>query len=454
MWEILKAIFGFGFGSGTLPIPLVSNLDNEVEYYSNAIWPNTLLDLNTLYTAKLRGALTEDEFEWIVRQLGYDAKEIEYYEAAQKAVVDVQTAIQLDLQKRLTSDIKTAALSKNDVPENVYDVIKQANEWWPSPSLMQEWLNRDIFNPETVKKYSLDSYWTDGGDIDQKFEETGVPQEWRKALWLASWNYPSFYEGKYMYDWWRAHPDTDTKLNPDHLKFDLSDFMYLMRVSNYPEYFQKLYAKILANPLTYHELGEMYHYGIIDESEIDRYLKWAGYDDEEVEKMHQLFLNMYAPDGKKKSKTYTLSVIAELYEHGKLHKTDFEKYMKELGYTSEAVKIYTEYLDLKKELAQEKQTITEIEYEVKNHELTTENAYQKLIKNGVQQGYAAYLTDVWQLRYSKRHKAFPLSDLMKLAELKAISEDDFAEELKLDGYSEKQITWFKIMAGYQTPPKK
>ena len=453
MWEILAGILGFGFGSGTFPIPLAGNLQNEVEYYSNLLWPNTLLDLNTLYIAKLRGAITDDDFILYALEMGYNAKQIYAYMTAQKQIIDIATAVRLDLTKQINPDDIPDILAQNDIDQDVYDKIVKASQWWPSPMTMQDWLNKDIFNPETVKKYALDSYYNDDKTIHDRFAETGVPEKWNKYIWYASWNYPGYYEGKYMYDWWRAHPDNDPKLNPDRLKFDLSDFEYLMRVSNYPVYFQKLYTKILSNPLTYREIAELYHYEIIDEKEMKRLLAWSGYNDEQIDLLVKLFKVMYAPEGHKTAKSYTMSVIEQLYIHNKISRNDFENYMKELGYTDEAVKLYTQYIDLKLELEQEKETITEIEYQLKEHEITQEEALNKLINAGVDRDYAKYLTTIWNARYTHRHKAFPLTDLIKLASVKAVSEEDFVEELKADGYNNKQIEWLKIMAGLKPLPK-
>jgi hypothetical protein len=128
--------------------------------------------------------------------------------------------------------------------------------------------------------------------------------------------------------------------------------------------------------------------------------------------------------------------------------------MKQLGYTDEAVNLYTQYIDLKTEIENEKLTIKEIEYQVKGSEIDIDTALQKLNEAGVDNEYAKYLVALWSTRYKHRHKAFPLSDLIKLAELHAINESDFVEELKLDGYSDKQIEWLKIMGGYKQPPKK
>jgi hypothetical protein len=318
MWEILTSILGFGFGSGTLPIPLVNNLQQAVNQLSNLIWPNALLDLNTLYIAKLRGALNDEEFRFIARESGYDDYQIDAFIRAQEVIPDLQTALTLDLRNDIDLNELEDIIKWNDVDRQTYDIIKRANQWWPSPMTMQDWLNRDIFNEETVKKYALDSYYNDDPTIHDRFAETGVPEKWNKYIWYSSWNYPSYYEGKYMYDWWRAHPETNSELNPEHLRFDLSDFEYLMRVSNYPVYFQKLYTKILSNPLSYRQIAELYHYEIINVEEMKRLLAWAGYNDEQITLLVKLFSVMYAPEGHKTAKNYTLSVIEQLYLHNKI----------------------------------------------------------------------------------------------------------------------------------------
>lgn len=447
MFEFLAQLASFGIGSATQLIPFQGNLSKSVQYWSNARWPNSLMDIDTLFEAQLRGILSYNDFVLFAEELGFDANQIEYYKTARKNIVDISTGLTLDLEKRLDPELKSKMLSQNDVSEDVYSKYFEAHQWWPSTADMIQFNNQDIFSDETAQRYSLDSYFTD--KVAQSFRTTGVPEEWLKYVWRSSWRYPGYYEGKYMYDWSRAHPEQNGTTNPDGLTFKLDDFKYLMRVSNFPEYFQKLYTKILANPLSYRQIAELYKYEIISEKEMPRWLAWAGYDEEQIEALVKLFNIMYAPEGKKRSKSYTLSVIEQLYEHGKLSKDEFESNMIELGYTKPAIGVYTEYLDLKHHLEVEKEFIKVTKEDYRKGFIDLESASSRLLSNGVAIGYANSLIEEWRAEYTPKRKAIPLADLKKMVESKIIDMKGFAEQMKLIGYSKEQIVWYEKLFGFK-----
>lgn len=446
MGAFLAELASFGIGTATQLIPFQGNLSTAVQHWSNARWPNSFMDIDTLWEAQLRGILGYKEFLDLAGQLGFDANQIEYYKVARETVEDLSSGVTLDLEKRLSPELKEKILKQNDIKDDVYQTYLKAHQWWPSVADMMRFNNQDIFSDKTAERYSLDSYFDD--KIKESFAKTGVPEEWIKYVWRSSWRYPSYYEGKYMYDWSRAHPNQDAETNPDGLTFNINDFKYLMRVSNYPEYFQKLYSKILSTPLSYRQIAELYQHEIISAEEMPKWLKWAGYNDEQIGVLVKLFEVMYAPEGKRTAKTYTLSVIEALYEHGKLSKDEFEAHLQDLGYTKAAVEIYTDYIDLKQDLEAEKELISETKSEYKSNMINDTTASQRLINGGVDLGYANALITQWKAIYKRKPKAIPLGDLKKMVQGKIINMSDFGEQMELNGYNSQQIGWYKKLFGF------
>jgi len=330
---------------------------------------------------------------------------------------------------------------QNNIPTELAEVYAKLNRWYPSLSDLNIWLMRSVYNDEVARRYSLDEDLpnTDVAGMGRGYEpyyKLGLDHEFAKYEWRATWKMPSFYEARYMYNWYLGNKDTNEVRMNQKLHFDENAFDYAMKVANWPPYFRRLLHKITSLPPTRVMIQRFYQAQIIKDNDLPALFDWAGYHGKINDLLVEFTKKVYSTGHKKTIKQATASVLQKLYTNGKISKTDYETHMKTLGYTPETLKLYEAYIAINEKLQYEKIAMGYIKAAYMRDELTDSNAMQAMLRVGVSNNIANEELLKWKTMKIKKRKYLSFSELVKMYDKKIMSGYEVYEYVRTLGYDE------------------
>jgi len=449
MGAFLGGLIGGSIGGLLSFIPGVQPLLQYLDQTNNAFFPVNLLQPSDYYNMLRTDFISMSDYYNYMAKLGYDKQTAYNYAASQQTQVGLNTLISLDISNRLSlpdvqsnpPDPQTVQWIKDMIDANpvVYNFYKQAAMYLPSITDLNNFYITNAFDDTVAQRYNFDEDLTE--DVYRNYGNLGVNRYWTKALWRSTWNYPSFYEAKYMYDYSRAHPT-------DQNGFTIDDFNNLMKAKNYSSYFSNLYSKILNTPLTISEISRMWEAGTITEDDLTKLLKWEGRSDEQIAYLVPWIKTAYGQTNGRGMKHYTESMITELYQNGLITENDWTQYMQDLKYDDESIKIIKSYIALKEILSQRASLKADIIERYKTNQVTYDDAMTALTNGGFTQTQAQYILDKEKVVKDTPHKKLSVTDLTRLAGAKLITMEEYTSYLADIGYSQSDIQLLQKLYGF------
>ena len=457
MEALFGTLIGTGVGAGFGMIPGISQIQQAMNNTVNSWWQVKPPDPQTIMQAWSNRVKNTKEMQSQMHVNGYSNDAISWYIAAMDYVLNPMQAVAAKDRNWISESDKEYIFDQNNIPKRWRDVVTKLARWFPSLSDVNLWLIRNVLDPTTVSTYSLDVGFDKpqgkNPSPHQMYKLLGMDDTFAEYEWYATWKMPSFYEAKYMYDWYQAHKNDPKETNNGKTHFDLGDFKYAMRTGNWPPFFQNLLTKILTSPPPRVLIGELYHWGILHDDDLPKYYDWAGYHGDLNEKLVEYTKARYAQGMNRHVKHYTASMLLKLYNAGKLHKKDFEDDMKEIGYEEDTISIFEKYLALENQLKVEKETIREAEEAYKHDEISKKSALEMLKKAGVDQALASAYIDTWSDIKKAKVKKLSKTELIDLAQNKLISNEDCAKGMMNLGYSAHDTHLLMALKGLKWNPK-
>ena len=450
---LIGGVVGGGLGALINMVPGLSQFMTWSEQEINTVFPVALMSPADYLNMWRTDMLTDAEYYTNMGKLGYNKTLAYRYANSQQTLLDLRTYLKLDflgylnnntiLNQSITPARWRQIRDALQIGEDVYALYKQSAMYYPSVSELNQMYITDAFSDETAKRYNLDELLDDS--VYKRYAKLGLDQDWTRYMWRSTWNYPSFYEAKYMYDYSKAHAQ---ELGASGFYDD--DFDYLMRTKNYPSYFRKLYKYILNTPITIAEISRMYEEGIITtDDQLRKLLLWEGRSDEQVSLLIPFIKKTYSPANARGMKHYTESMITELYMNGMISDAQFEQYLTELKYDNDSINVIKNYVKLKEILAQRSALKGDVLERYKTNKIDESTAKSLLLAGGFTQQQAQYIIDKEKVVLTAPHKKLSVSELTKMAGAKLITIEEYNNYLKAIGYSEEDINLLDRFYGFE-----
>lgn len=351
----------------------------NIRQMANSESPNELLGIGELVEALMRGTIDLSYFQYQMQSHGYSNENSKIiFENAQSLlpaatlvelyyrgrIKDTKTLYEMgaqvrsskeqmdslvELRKRLLSMNESIELwrrgikpegwqdyfddaRKEGISEERINALKESSYRIPTPFEQKRFTIRQVDDPKIVEKYQYD-YKLDQAFIDSAVAN-GYTPEVAKKLYRDSWQVPPFFITEGLY---RAG------------KLDAQAFSQFMEIDGYTPYFTNLLLEQLQPKLTVADIKDLYKYQVITADQIPAHLKSLGIPDAlalQYQELWKASVKLAAPHDQTQSQTVvegskkaTEGMIRAAFGDHVIQKKTAEQYLKDIGYTDNAVNL-------------------------------------------------------------------------------------------------------------------
>lgn len=343
---------------------------------------------------------------------------------AHSGLLDIHTLITAWWRKIIDEGKVDDTLLREGYDEEEIKAIKEALQFYPSPTDFIRFATRDVFREDIVEKYGYDSEWDKiESGIKEYVEKAGIDLEVLKWYWRAHWVLPSPQMAFEM-----LHRGIITQ----------DDIRELLRISDYaPNWIEKLIA-ISYSPITRVDLRRLYQIGVINEERLFKGYKELGYSDEDAKLMVEWTKIEYT----QKDKDLTKTEILRNYRIGQCTREEAKDMLKDLGYDeseAEWILLYEDYKLYVEDIEAEAETIV---YELSEGNITYEEAISKLGELNMPERVKLRYLNKAKREVRKTTKRPSTDDLKRWFKLGIIDEKVFKDEMSKNKWNTKYINNF------------
>jgi hypothetical protein len=151
--------------------------------------------------------------------------------------------------------------------------------YWEIPSISDHlhWLQRNVFDDEYVRDYQLldgfkDRFWSKFG---KQLEIKGMKEEYAALHYAAHWINPA--PSQLLEMVYRLRPDKPGVQHP----FTISDYQRILAEQDVGPFFQPRFAEIANKIPALGYIRDMYHWGVIDDAQLQSYHQDLGYSQDD-----------------------------------------------------------------------------------------------------------------------------------------------------------------------------
>jgi len=272
-----------------------------------------------LVAFRYRKLISDELFYDLIKQSGISQEDAERYYKAGEALISMGDLIiayrrKIIDEKEFYEEAERLGWNK----ERVNNLL-QITQFYPSPSDLITWQAREVYEPESVRKYGLED------ELDriekEPFYKAGFTDEQIRNYWVAHWEHPP---------WTVIREMLHRRLITEN---DVWDWFRLVEI---PPYWRDNYIKIAYNPLTRVDVRRMYKLGVLSKSDVKKRYEHLGYSPEDAELLAD-FVEKYErrdiDEERKRYRRLTRSMVARALRENVIDESKLKKYLLRLGYT-------------------------------------------------------------------------------------------------------------------------
>jgi hypothetical protein len=368
-----------------------------------------------------RGLLTEDQFKGTMGELGVTLPHIEAILKLYDDNASPDDLIFGYLRGLFGETEFRQRMVDAGIPGNLHDIyIEQAQVIPPVQDLIR-FMVRESFNEQAISKYGLSEDYPE--QINEFLAKLGLSADWGAAYWAAHWQLPSPNQVFEMLH--RGILDQN----------EVDDFL---KFADYSPFWREKMRNISYNIVTRVDLRRLFQAGLVDRDYVLRNYKAQGYSDEDAE-----LLTQFAETGTSRSeRDLTKADVIGLYKDGLQSRGDTADDLVKMGYDDEEAEDLLVRADFDIQKALKTDTINYIEERYKGGQLDRNGAGNELSLAGLEQISVDRYLIQWD-RQIETSKAVPSNaEAKRLFVADVITEDDFRQVLQRRNYEAQYIDWF------------
>jgi len=279
-----------------------------------------------LFELRFRKLITEAEYYAGMRKHGYDTDIAEKLYLSRFSLLSPDDVMILRRRRHITEADYHQVMAKLGFSRKDSELFYLSRMYYPTPSDLVRWQAREVFEPEMVEKYGLDSEYE---EIEKEpFYRAGMDDEQIRNYWRAHWEHPPLTQVYEM-----LHRNLITK----------EEVWRYFRIVEIPPFWRDKLIKLSYYPYTRVDVRRMYREGVLDREGVKRAYLDLGYDDEKAENLTLFTIAMAQP----KERELTRTQIEKLYKYGEIEKEEAIMYLQEIGYTVEVAELILSLVDMK-----------------------------------------------------------------------------------------------------------
>jgi len=175
---------------------VIDALFNPIGYAAYRARPNLIPDLTQLLSLWLRGHVKEEDMPYFTSSLGYHPDMVKMWEDLSQIRLDSASWITAFRRKypefaKIEDDLKHQGWTDDRI-----EALKFVTLFIPTADEQTHWLAREVYEPEMVDRYGLDSELPNYEETD--FSKVGVSPEQMRNKWMAHWEHASYMQIREM----------------------------------------------------------------------------------------------------------------------------------------------------------------------------------------------------------------------------------------------------------------
>lgn len=270
--------------------------------------------------------------------------------------------------------------------------LHNLNDQWPTVSDLVPMMQRDVFDPDAVKRGKLDE------DFDKKFqgrakdyaEALGMPEELMKFHWMKHWHIPSYTMGREF-----VHRFNNPEL-PENIRFTEDDFKEMLKQDDWaPGYIDRMIAA------TYHEINltdalRAYMIHISSDEEFKEQLGKLGYSKKNADFMQRYHKKRREIADRKAAGYPTFRTAINSYARCELTQGQLRGFINKIAIDEDQQRAALEAADLSRSMWERKQTIRTVKRPFVQGIYDDAQAIEELQKSNVDPDCVASLLEMWK----------------------------------------------------------
>jgi len=213
----------------------------------------------------------------------------EIMKKTRKTLLSPEDAIRMRYKGIISNDECKEILSQQGFSDTDIEKLNKDYEFVPSPSDTISWLAREVFEPDMISKWGLDTGFENIKNREF-FYNQGLSDDMIRNFWIAHWEHPDFYRIK-------------TLLNRDILKSDdVTEWCKLQEIA--PTWANQM-EELMWNDLNRVDIRRIYNLGLRDDDWLRKQLRNAGYKGGNLDDM----VSFYKASKVEGHRNLTLSII-------------------------------------------------------------------------------------------------------------------------------------------------
>jgi len=435
-WLIGLGLFGTNVAGnlGLLPTKPLSD-------YGSAFWqsliPSSRLPVDVIIRLRLLGKITDEEYKRLLRYEGYSGDRAErFLEAAKNYLTAGEIVASYYREKGpgkpSDSDLQAIAQelkSRGFAPEDAKRYALLAHPY-PSPTDVIQWAVREAFHPDLVDRWGLDDHYPP--ELTPWGRAVGWTEEILKYFWRAHWRWPSPTQAQEFV--WR----TNVKWWPGP-KFSEGDYQDMLRLADYVPGTIPMFMSTLYRPFTRVDVRRMHKLGILsDEDLVDAY-KELGFDDWHAQRMAEFTIQYNLKTAEDPDRDLTRAVVEKAYRTGVIDASQFEEFLKTMGYSEEDARFLRQVNDQDMALDRVWDWVSLLRTQVSSGLISVDEARRKLTDLGLQPVWVDHYINLFSAYKEQPTKLPSKTDVKKWVSYEIIGPEEAKDYLRRLGYSETEI---------------
>ena len=417
---------------GALASGAMSPISRLASYAADSAVHSLLFDPPTLMAMRLREIISEAEYNSLMSMNGASVTTSQHLAQLARPLLSIAELTQMKWRGLLADGNVKSELGHYGYNPAQQNFLVELMEVIPSPSDLVAMAVREAFNDETASTFGYDEDYP--VEAAQWAEKTGMKPVWFKRFWRAHWNLPGLVQVREMFN--RGIID-ENELN-----------IYL-RAADIPPFWRKSLSQWFKSEITRVDVRRIYSLGLIDTPDVyQRYLR-LGYNEEDSALMTQWTAAQYLEADRELTKTDILS----MYEDGILNEDETVIYLSALDFRLDAISLLMAQRDLQRQAAYEKQIIANVKKLFVAGVYGRNDVYAELGKLDTPASFIEQSLDVWDLDIKAKVSIPTTAQLRDLAQMEIISHDRFREEMSKRGYTDEYVDWYYQMWLVERPKK-
>jgi len=435
-WLIGLGMYGANVAGnlGLLPTKPLSD-------YGSAFWNSLLkssrLPVDVVIRLRLLGRISDEEYKRLLAYEGYNADRAEkLLESARNYLTagEIVAAYYREKGPGKPSDSDLQAIAqeleaRGFAPEDAKRYALLAHPY-PSPTDVIQWAVREAFSPEVVQRWGMDEAYPE--ELNQWGQAVGWTPEILKYFWRAHWRWPSPTQAQEFV--WRTNVKWWT--GP---KFSEQDYQEMLRLADYVPGTIPMFMSTLYRPFTRVDVRRMHKLGILsDEDLVDAY-KELGFDDWHAQKMAEFTIQYNLKTAEDPDRDLTRAVVEKAYRTGVIDASQFEEFLKAMGYSDEDARFLRQVNDQDMALDRVYDWISLLRSQVASGLISIDEARRKLTDLGLQPTWVEHYIQLFSAYKEQPTKLPSKTDVKKWVSYEIITPQEARDYLRRLGYSDVEV---------------